>query len=412
MATWGDGVMTTTSVTATPPTRTTPVSTGVKTSVLISTVGTAIGMGAAILVTVTTTGSTISVPIVCLPREGSGKGLGVTNTSGAMTVWNCVTITSPYVATRLGATVKTFVVVEASRTVERNVEKDVELRTLVIPGKDDTIPVMVPVIPGATGIVVVLSITTGLDMVITRVLVVASTTVDSEADMVMLMGTKVTKVVIGTREPVMEPVVRDVVEEPATLPWEPPPAVLDVEPDETAKLDTLVAVVPVDALVEELPDDSPFDVDVDTTLDVDERLEDGVLDVGVLDEAGRDVDVVGGVLVSLTPSPITAAPVDAPVDAPVAAPVVPTLLTAVFEVVIGTDEVVAATRAMLVELSPTARANRRRRSPRTTVGLMPRNSADVSESGMTFWAAMTRAMATHRRAMTAARKGHRSGVGL
>lgn len=125
----------------------------------------------------------------------------------------------------------------------------------------------------------------------------------------------------------------------------------------------------------------------------------------VLDAVGKDADVVGGLLVSLAPSPATPDPV---VD-----PVVPASLTTVFEVVIETgDVVVAETSATLVELSPTARAKRRRRSPRTTVGLMPRNTADVSESGSAFWAATTRAMATNKRAMTAARKGHRSGVGL
>lgn len=52
-------------------------------------------------------------------------------------------------------------------------------------------------------------------------------------------------------------------EEPATLPWEPPPlAVLDVEPDEPAKMDTPVAVVLVDGLVdEELPDTDPLEED-------------------------------------------------------------------------------------------------------------------------------------------------------
>lgn len=125
----------------------------------------------------------------------------------------------------------------------------------------------------------------------------------------------------------------------------------------------------------------------------------------MLDAVGKDVDVAGGLLVSLTPSPSTPDPV---VD-----PVVPASLSSVFEVVTETgDVVVAATSATLVELSPTARAKRRRRSPRTTVGLMPRNTADVSESGIAFWAATTRAMATSKRAMTAARKGHRSGVGL
>ena len=186
---------------------------------------------------------------------------------------------------------------------------------------------------------------------------------------------------------------RDVVEEPATLSCETPLAVLDVEPD-----------VPVDDLIEELPDDDP--VEDDTPLDVGGRLEveEGGLDVEVLDAIGEDVDVVGGLLLSLAPSPSTSDPV---VD-----PVAPALLATVFEVVVETGDVVAATGATLVELSPTARAKRRRRSPMTTVGLMPRNTADVSESGIAFWAATTRAMATHKRAMTAARKGHRSGVGL
>ena len=121
-------------------------------------------------------------------------------------------------ATRLGATVKTFVDVDASTTVEKNVEKDVEDTTLVISGKVVTIPGRVPVKPGSTGIVTVLSMTTGLDMVITRDEVEASTTVDRWADTVMLMGTEVTKVVMGTKPVVREPVVREVVEEPATLP--------------------------------------------------------------------------------------------------------------------------------------------------------------------------------------------------
>jgi hypothetical protein len=132
------------------------------------------------------------------------------------------------------------------------------------------------------------------------------------------------------------------------------------------------------------------------------------LDVEVLDAVAKDVDVVGGLLLSLAPSPSTAGPV---VD-PVVDPVAPASLATVVEAVVETGDVVAATRATLVELSPTARAKRRRRSPTTTVGLMPRNTADVSESGIAFWAATTRAMATHKRAMTAARKGHRSGVGL
>lgn len=253
--------MTTTSVTANPPTATTPVSIGVKTSVLTSTVGTAMAMGGAILVTVITTGFITSVPTVCLARPASGEFPGVTKTSGAMTVWNCVTTTSPYVATRLGATVKIFVVVEASTMVDRNVAKDVEDRTLVSSSKSVAVPINVPERFGATGIVTVLSMTTALDMVMTREKVVASTTVDREAGMVTLMGTKVTKVEIGTKEPETELDVRDVVEEPATLPWEPPLAVLDVEADEAEKMDRPVAVVLVDGLVEELPDDNPLEDD-------------------------------------------------------------------------------------------------------------------------------------------------------
>lgn len=193
--------MTTTSVTANPPTATTPVSIGVKTSVLTSMVGTAMGMGSGVLVTVMTTGFNISTPTVCLARPGSGEFPGVTKTSGAMTVWNCVTTTSPYVATRLGATVKTFVVVEASTMVDRNVVNDVDDRTLVSSSKSGTVPTNVPVKSGATEIVTVLSITTALDMVTTRELVEASTTVDKKAGMVMLVGTKETKVEIGTKEP-------------------------------------------------------------------------------------------------------------------------------------------------------------------------------------------------------------------
>lgn len=255
--------MTTTFVTANPPTATTPVSIGVKTSVLTSTMGTAMGMGSGVFVTVMTTGFNTSTPTVCLARPaGSGEFPGVTKTSGAMTVWNCVTTTSPYVATRLGATVKTLVVVEASTMVDKNVAKDVEDTTLVKSSNSGRVPTNVPVKPGATGIVTVLSMTTALDMVTTRELVEASTTVDKKAGMVMLVGTKVTKVEIGTKEPEPELDVRDVVEEPATLPWEPPLAVSEGEPDEPEKMDTPVAVLPVNGFVEEeLPDNDPLEED-------------------------------------------------------------------------------------------------------------------------------------------------------
>ena len=149
-------------------------------------------MGGAVLVTVMMTGFITSTPTVCFAREGSGESPGVTRTSGAMTVWNSVTTTSPYVATRLGATVKTLVVVAASTTVDKNVAKDVEVRTLVRSSKVAKVPVSVPMTPGATGIFTVLSMTRALDTVMTRELVVASTTVDKEAGIVTLMGTKVT----------------------------------------------------------------------------------------------------------------------------------------------------------------------------------------------------------------------------